>query len=464
VTKIVDSPEAAVADVRDGASLLVGGFGVAQNWPSSLLVALRDRGVRDLTLICNTPGLGRMSMQILGENGQVRKMIASYGGNPFGPTAIADRIATGEVEFELVPQGTLADRLRAGGAGLGGFFTPTGVGTDVAKGKEARTIGGQPMIYEEALRADVAFVRARAADPAGNLVYRGASRNFHPVFATAADLVVAEVDEIVALGDLDPENVVTPGIFVDRVVRATTAIPDEKVIAGVRKLARAEPEVGELPGLTPRQMAKRTAALFRPGEVVNLGIGIPTLCSNFIDRGAITLHSENGLLNYGPFPEEGAEDVHLYNAGGELVTTLPGASFVNSCDAFAMARTGRIDKVVLGGFQVAENGDFANWMAPHMKAGGIGGAMDLAAGKAELLVVMTHTSKDGAAKLLRRCTYPLTAIGCVSKVVTNLGLFEIDREKGFVLLEIAPGVTVDDVRAATDAEVVPAPDLREITL
>ncbi len=461
-SKIVESPAAAVADVADGASVVVGGFGVLQGWPASVLAALRDRAVRDLTLICNTPGFGPVSPQILAENRQVKKLIASFGGYPYRKTPTAEAIGRGEIEFELVPQGTLAERLRAGGAGLAGFFTPTGVGTDVERGKEVREFDGRRHVFERALTADVAVVRARAADPSGNLVFRGSSRNFHPVFATAGRISIAEVDEVVGLGDLDPEEVVTPGIFVDRVVRATVRMTREKVIDMVRKIGRAAPDAGDLPGLPPDLMAMRAAALFTSGSVVNLGIGLPTLCSNYIAGRDIVLHAENGFLNYGPFPEPGSEDVHLYNAGGQLVTALPGAAFTHTCDAFAMARGGRVDTVVLGGFQVAENGDLANWKAPHMSAGGIGGAMDLAAGRAEVMVLMYHTSKDGQSKLLRRCTYPLTAIGCVSKVVTNLAFLEVVPGQGFLLRELAPGISLDDVKRATEAPLRVAPDVREM--
>lgn len=461
-SKIVESPAAAVADVADGASVVIGGFGVLHGWPSSVITALRDRAVRDLTLVCNTPGFGPLSPQILTEKHQVKKLVASFGGYPYRKTPMEEAIGRGEIEFELVPQGTLAERLRAGGAGLAGFFTPTGVGTDVERGKEVRDIDGRRYVFERALTADVAVVRAHAADPAGNLVFRGSSRNFHPIFATAGRTTIAEVDELVGLGDLDPERVVTPGIFVDRVVRATVRMTPDEVIDMVREIGRAAPDAGDLPGIPADLMAMRVAALFTRGSVVNLGIGLPTLCSNHTAERDVVLHAENGLINYGPFPAPGGEDIHLYNAGGQFVTALPGGAFTHTCDAFAMARGGRVDTIVLGGFQVAENGDLANWKAPHMSAGGIGGAMDLAAGRAEIIVLMYHASKDGQSKLLRRCSYPLTAIGCVSKVVTNLALIEVVPGQGFLLREIAPGIGVDDVTRATDAPLRVAHDVREM--
>jgi 3-oxoacid CoA-transferase subunit B len=189
---------------------------------------------------------------------------------------------------------------------------------------------------------------------------------------------------------------------------------------------------------------------------------MPTLVSNFITpEREIILHAENGILGYGPLAAEGEEDIDLYNASAQLVSELPGASYFNSADAFAMARSGRVTTVILGGFQVAENGDLANWNVPAREVGGIGGAMDLAAGNARIIAIMFHTDRDGTPKLLRRCTYPLTAIGCVRSVVTDLALIDIDAE-GFLLREIAPGVTVDDVKRFTDAPLRVASDVKEM--
>ncbi|MGE0824103.1 MAG: CoA transferase subunit A, partial [Candidatus Binatia bacterium] len=213
------STAAAVADIPDGSSILVGGFGVLQGWPHELLFALRDRSVKNLTLICNSPGFGPLSPQILAENRQIKKLIASFGGYAYRVTPLSEQIGRGEVEFEMVPQGTLVERIRAGGAGIAAFFTPTGVGTVIEAGKEKRVFQGREYLLEKALRADFAFIRAHRADTAGNLIYRRTARNFHPPFATAANITIAEVDEIVAPGQLDPEIVVTPGIFVQRLVR-----------------------------------------------------------------------------------------------------------------------------------------------------------------------------------------------------------------------------------------------------
>jgi 3-oxoacid CoA-transferase subunit B len=218
-------------------------------------------------------------------------------------------------------------------------------------------------------------------------------------------------------------------------------------------------------GLPPDLMAMRAAALLRPGEYVNLGIGLPTLVSNFIEGRGITLHSENGILGFGPFPAEGDEDIDLYNASGQLVTPVPGTAYFDSTVSFAMARTGRVSSVILGGFQVAPNGDLANWNIPSTGVGGIGGAMDLAAGVAagggRVIVVMFHREKSGESKLVPSLTYPATARGCVKDVVTDLAYLQVTPE-GFLLREVAAGLTVDDVRAATAAPLAVAPDVGEM--
>jgi 3-oxoacid CoA-transferase len=464
--KIVSDAAAAVADIPDGATVLVGGFGVLHGWPTSLLQALRDKGSRDLTIICNIGGVGPTSPQILAENGQIRKIVSSYGAVPKRNTPLDDAIRAGKVDLELVPQGTLIERIRAGGSGLAAFYTPTGVGTDIAHGKEEREFGGKRFLLETAIRADFALVRAWRGDAHGNLVYEGSGRNFHPLFATAADVTIAEVDEAVAVGELDPETVVTPGINVDRVVRCETSMDMESLI----KLSIAYGKATDLEvrdravgprGIPPDMMAMRAARLLRRGEYVNLGLGLPALVSNYIrPEDDITFHSENGVLGYGPLAAEGEANPQHYNASGHLVTLLPGASFFETSQAFAMARSGRVTSVVLGGFQLSSGGDLANW-STAAGVGGIGGAMDLAAGSARVLLLMFHLTRDGTSKLVEHCTYPLTARACVSTVVTDLAVIDVDRE-GFLLREVAPGVSVEEVQQVTAAPLRVADDVREM--
>ncbi|WP_214368196.1 3-oxoacid CoA-transferase subunit A [Pseudonocardia sp. H11422] len=217
IDKRVPSPAAAVEGISDGATLLVGGFGNS-GVPVQLVHAVLELGVRDLTVVTNNAGSGETDIAALIRERRVRKIVCSYPRSA-GSVWFEKFWRAGEIELELVPQGTLSERMRAAGAGLGGFFTPAGADSLLAEGKEIREIDGRRHVFEKPLRADVALIQAERADRWGNLVYHSAARNFGPVMATAAELTIAQVREFVELGELDPEAVVTPGIFVDRVVR-----------------------------------------------------------------------------------------------------------------------------------------------------------------------------------------------------------------------------------------------------
>ena len=218
------------------------------------------------------------------------------------------------------------------------------------------------------------------------------------------------------------------------------------------------------PKLNRQAMCDRLAMEFQDEWIVNLGVGMPTLCSNYIDTDkTITFHSENGVIGFGPLAQEGQEDRHLVNAGGQHVTVRPGMAIVHHADSFALIRSGRVDVTVMGAYEVAGNGDFANWRLPPRKGGGIGGAMDLAACAKRVFIAMEHLTREGEPRLLERCKLPITAPGVVTLVATDLGLFEVTPQ-GFKLLEHAPDWGPEDIQELTEAKLVIADDLREFRL
>jgi len=211
-------------------------------------------------------------------------------------------------------------------------------------------------------------------------------------------------------------------------------------------------------------IAKRIAKEVKDGYYVNLGIGIPTLVANYVPDGMeVEFQSENGVLGMGPFPFEGEEDADVINAGKQTITTLPGASFFDSSTSFGMIRGQHVDLTILGAMEVAENGDIANWKIPGKMVKGMGGAMDLVASAENIIVAMMHTNRAGASKLLKRCSLPLTGVNCITKVVTNMAVMDV-TDKGFVLLERAPGVSIDDIKAATEGNLIIKGDIPEMTI
>lgn len=439
------TPEEAARLVPTGAVLMAGGFGMTGS-PVHLLHALAETDVGGLTYIGNNVGEPGLGGGRLLQNGQIRRAIGSF----FTSNPEAVRAAQiGALEVQLLPQGSLAEAIRAGGAGLGGFYTPTGHGTRVTDASETREIGGRPHVFVPALRADVAFVRAWRADTAGNLVYRMTEQNFNRAMATAADLVIAEVEEIMPVGSLDPDQIHTPGLYVDYLVQAHTTLEDLGSSASVHGSAKKVDE-------QRMEMARRAFAELRPGDVVNLGIGIPTLVADLIspDDGII-LHTENGMLGVGPEPAEGGALEHPVNAGKIPVTALPGSSYFDSADSFAMIRGGHVDVAIMGGLEVDAHANLANWAVPGKPLLGVGGAMDLASGAKRLIVMMTHTNPDGVPKVVPECTLPLTAPGVVDVIISDRAVFRF-IEGTLTLTQLMPGASLEEVRATTSAPFVEA--------
>jgi len=462
MNKLVTNADEAVKDIPDGAVLMLGGFGLC-GIPENSIDALIRKGVKSLTCISNNAGVDDFGIGLMLQTRQVKKMIASYVGEN---SEFERQLLSGELEVDLIPQGTLAERIRAGGAGIPAFFTPAGVGTEIAEGKEVRNFNGKGYLMETWLRADFSIVKAWKGDTAGNLIFRGTARNFNPMMAAAGKVTIAEVEELVEEGSFDPNEIHTPGIYVQRIFQGKNyqkRIEKRTVTKAIKEVATETVSLNKGLGLDKDQIAKRIAQEIKDGYYVNLGIGIPTLVANYIPSDMdVVLQSENGLLGIGPFPTEDKVDADLINAGKQTITMTAGSSLFSSAESFAMIRGEHVDLTILGAMEVSENGDIANWKIPNKMVKGMGGAMDLVASAKNIIVAMQHVSKDGKSKLLKECSLPLTGVKCVKKIVTELAVVEVMQEGGFKLLERAPGITIEQIKQATEGRLIIEGDVPEM--
>jgi 3-oxoacid CoA-transferase len=294
----------------------------------------------------------------------------------------------------------------------------------------------------------------------GNLVFNKSARNFNADAATAGKICIAEVEEIVPTGSLDPDCIHIPGVYVDRIVKVedtTKRIEFETISTGEDFKFPGKPEARP----KMERIVRRAAKELKDGMNVNLGIGIPTMCANFTEPGvSITLQSENGIMGLGPFPRKENIDPDLINAGKQTVSVIDGASYFSSSQSFAMIRGGHMDLSILGGMEVSERGDLANWIIPGKMVKGMGGAMDLVSGARKVIITMQHTAR-GSVKIFEKCKLPLTGKGVVDMLITDMAVFEFDKEtREMVLTEIAEDTTLEEVQAATEANFTVAKDLK----
>ncbi|MFH1978912.1 MAG: 3-oxoacid CoA-transferase subunit B [Patescibacteria group bacterium] len=446
-TRIMTAEEA-VKQIKDGDTIVIATF-FSVGAPLTLIHALARQGTKNLHIISNDPGLPSESTGILIRNGQVAFLTVSYiATNPDAEKLIAE----GKLNVTLIPQGTLIEKLRATGFGIGGFYTPTGVGTEIAEGKEVRVINGREYILEEAFpKPKFGFFHARVADKKGNLRFFAAANNFNQASISAPEISIVEAGAIIPTGRLEPDKVDSSSAFTDILVQRT--------VPKIRPWELKNKPVGKNDEKRLR-IAKRIAQELKDGDVVNLGIGIPTLIPQYVPSNVrIDIQSENGILGVGPRPPEGEEDPDIIDAGGNPVTTRPGASFFDSATAFGMIRGGHVDVTVLGALQVDAKGNLANYMIPGKRMPGIGGGMDLAANAKKVIIATEHTGPKGIHKIVKKCNLPLTARGVVSLIVTELAVIEVGP-KGLILKEMAPDCSLDEIRGLTGADLEIGEDLK----
>lgn len=464
INKVFPSSFEALKDVHSNSSIMIGGFGTC-GFPENLVrVVINRDDLKDLVIISSNGGIPNWGIGPLIKQKKIKQLVASYiGENPL----LESEYLSGNMEINFIPQGTLAEKIRNGGAGIPAFYTPTGVDTLVETGgipirikcndsshtpsivsspKKTTIFNGRKYILEESLTADVSFIKAYKGDTMGNLVFHKTARNFNMDMAKAGKLCVAEVEEIVEAGKLNPDDIHCPGIYVNRIVKGELY---EKPIEHLREAGKIDERAGDKKKL---RIARRAAEEIEPGMYVNLGIGIPNLVTEFLKpEDNIKIHTENGMIGLGHYPEFGKEDADLISALKEPGTETPGCSYFCSSQSFSIVRGRHLDMSILGSFEVSQQGDISNWIIPGKKVKGMGGAMDLVSTGKKIIITMEHCSRSGKFKIVENNRMPFTGKNVVSKLITEMAVFEFD-EKGIILTELFEDSNIDEIKKKTECK------------
>jgi 3-oxoacid CoA-transferase len=464
IDKVARWPSQAIDHIKAGDTILSSGFGMC-GIPDTLLESLSARPeINNLTIVSNNAGGLGKGLGRLFKTDQVSCMMSSFiGWDRF----FGDLFLQGRIAVDLVPQGTMVERCRAGAFGIPAFYIAVGADTAVEEGtlvrryakldspsdtprpieyskpRESRVFKGRKHILEEAIHGDVALVRAYKADRLGNCVFRRTASNFGPVFGMNAKYTIVEAEHIVESGELDPDEIDLQAIFVNCVVQATSEkLVEKPVFSKVATIASTIITAGQQPSRKRQIIASRAAREMKHGQYVNLGVGIPTLVADYLSPTVQPIfHSENGLLGMGPYPLDNDElDADIINAGKESVTIAKGGSCFDSATSFGMIRGGHLSMSMLGALEVSASGDLANYVVPGSMVRGMGGAMDLVScpSKTKIIALTEHIDKNGRSKVVSRCSLPLTGSRCISRIITDLAVFDVDLERGgpLVLVEI----------------------------
>ena len=440
--------EKAIDLIKDGDNVMYGGFG-SGGFPGALVGELAKRDIKNIGIVSEDMGGSSEPAEALFEKTEmVRRLYTSY---PRRNANVQKRYFAGDFDHvEIMPMGTFAERIRCGGAGIAAFLTRAGMGTHVQDGKEIMNVEGKDYMLETALHGNVALIYANRGDRLGNLQIDGWSKNFNVAMATACDTVIAQVFEIVEPGEIAPDDVTIPSVLVDAVVLTEESGYGNKVTR-------------DIPTENREKICRRVLQEYNEGELINLGAGMPQESPDFMDGSKVVFfQNEGGVIGIGTDAPEDRVLSDFTDARGKGVTDMPGGMWFDSVYSFALMRSGHLDKTVLGGLEVDQEGSLSNWIIPGKICFGMGGAMDLVAGAKKVIVTMEHCTKKGGPKILKKCKLPITAYQGVDMIITERAVFDVIRGKGLILKEIAPGYTVDDIRACTEADFEVSPDLKTI--